>query len=114
MNMVSGQLTIPEAKQLLPRLLDDPGFRGTLVVEDAGRPCLALLDGSEYQRYLAWRQRDAMRAHILSEMRQRRGQPAWGQGFRFFAELRERASNLSDERVIALVDEAVTTVRKSI
>ncbi|MDH7487778.1 MAG: hypothetical protein QHJ81_16085 [Anaerolineae bacterium] len=100
------RMTISEAKRILPRLLDEQALAGELIVEAEGEPRLVVIGAQEYGRFVEWRRREAIRSWIFAEMDRRRAEPWWNEDFRFFEDLRERASDLSEEELIALVEEA--------
>mgnify|MGYP005846863733 CR=1 FL=1 len=103
------RVTVSEAKRILPRLLDEQTLAGELVVEVEGEPRLVVIGAREYGRFVEWRRREAIRSWIFAEMDRRRAEPWWDEGFRLFEDLRERAADLSEEELAALVEEATQT-----
>lgn len=106
------RVTVGEAKRILPRLLDEQTLAGELIVEAEGEPRLVVIGARDYARFVEWRRREVIRSWIFAEMDRRRAEPWWNEGFRFFEDLRERATDLSEEELIALVEEATQTARQ--
>ena len=99
-------VTTEQARAMLSRWLRDESFADQVVVEDEGKPRLAIIPAGAYERFRQWERCERVRQHIFSEMARRLAKPDWDGAFDVLDGLSRRAA-LSDDELQALLDRAV-------
>jgi PHD/YefM family antitoxin component YafN of YafNO toxin-antitoxin module len=104
-------ITREQAKIVLPKLMEQTTFNGTVTIEDKGKPFIVVMDAAEYARLLTLQRKAELRATLLREWERKTSQPDWDKAFERFETLSQRLATIDEEILDEALDEAVTSVR---
>ena len=104
-------ITREQAKTLLPQLVKQPTFSGTVIVTDNDKPILVIVGAEEYARLVEFRGQTVLRAAILREWERKANGPEWVKAFEYFEAFSQRLEGMSEEELDQTLNEAVSAVR---